>query len=94
MRRVNNKNAKLLKIIEPEETGTSIPIDPDLMVSVREKSDGGFKADLNEYPIQTRDEGEFAGKALYLNNSFDWEFGHDSFGLLVIVPLRKVIDNG
>jgi len=85
----NNKNAKLLKIVEPAEASTSIEVDPDNLVRVREKSDGGFKADSNKYPIQTRDEGEFAGKAFYLNNTFDWEFGYDSFGLLIIVPLKK-----
>jgi hypothetical protein len=91
MRTVNNKNAKLLKILEPEDVGTSISIDADKIVKVRNTPDGGFSAGMVSEPIQTRDEGEFAGKAFYLNNTFDWEFGHDSFGLLVIVPLKKGI---
>jgi hypothetical protein len=85
----NNKNAKTLKIIEQEDEGSCIRINPDNMVNVRNSVDGGIRAGLVSEPIQTRDEGEFSGKAFYLNNTFDWEFGYDSFGLLVVVPLKK-----
>ena len=85
---MNNKNAKMLKIIEPADDDKTINVDPDKMVRVREH-ENGFKADSVTAPIQTRDEGEFQGKAFYLSNTFDWEFGYDSFGLLVIVPLKK-----
>jgi hypothetical protein len=89
------KNAKLLKIIEPEHKDSTIKVHPDNMMKVRENTSYGFKVDTVENPIQTRDEGEFAGKAFYLNNTFDWEFGYDSFGLIVLVPLKKgVADHG
>jgi hypothetical protein len=91
----SNKNAKMLKIIEPEDEGNCIRINPDNMVNVRNSPDGGIRAGAVTNPIQTRDEGEFAGKAFYLNNTFDWEFGHDSFGLLVVIPLKKgIADHG
>jgi len=83
-----NKNARRLEIIDPEVTHNSINIDNGRMVQVKD-SGAGFKADGVIAPIQKRDEGEFAGKAFYLNNTFDWEFGYDSFGLLIIVPLKR-----
>ena len=84
-----NKNAKNLKIVEPSAAAKSITIDPNLMMNVKDSDDDGFLVNNVSCPIQTRDEGEFHGKAFYLNNTFDWEFGYDSFGLLVIVPLKK-----
>lgn len=87
----SNKNAKKLVIVDKQSID-SIDIDPDKLVVVRDSGDG-FNADRVIAPIQTRDEGEFAGKAFYLNNTFDWEFGFDSFGLLIIIPLKKVEPN-
>jgi hypothetical protein len=88
-----NKNAKKLKIIDPEESD-AITIDPDLMMKVRQVNDEFFVNNITN-PIQKRDEGEFAGKAFYLNCRFDWEFGYDSFGLIVLVPLKKKdVDHG
>ena len=84
-----NKNAKDLMIVEPDAAAKSIDVDPDRLRRVKDAGDG-FSVDGNFVPIQRRDEGEFADKAFYLNNTFDWEFGYDSFGLLVLVPLKKM----
>jgi hypothetical protein len=90
-----NKNVKKLKFIEKDESQI-IAIDPDRTMKVSYDHDGvGLLVEHNSCPIQTRDEGEFMGKAFYLNNTFDWEFGYDSFGLIVLVPLKKKdVDHG
>jgi hypothetical protein len=39
--------------------------------------------------ITDRFEGDFAGKAFYLSELYDWEFGVDNKGTLILVPLQK-----
>ena len=80
---------KKLRIIDPSSVDTSIDVEEDKMMCVREGDDGEMMAGACLNPLEIRAEGEFAGKAFYLNNTFDWEFGVDSFGLLVVVPLKK-----
>jgi len=39
--------------------------------------------------IQRRVNGQFIGKAFWLNSSFDWELGLDDEGEIVLVPIEK-----
>lgn len=41
--------------------------------------------------IQSRACGEFADKALYLSDKYDWKMGVDSLGAVVLVPVKKEV---
>lgn len=62
------------------------------LVSVtREGGDKGSVALVNggTYRIATRSEGDFAGKAFFLSDEFDWVLGIDSEDSLVLIPVKK-----
>ena len=39
--------------------------------------------------VHVRTEGDFKGKAIRLNSDFGWEWGLDSDGALMIVPIKE-----
>ena len=78
-----------VKIYQPDPSPTT-NINEDRLTFVNRSEGGGFKVSGYLLPIQIRDEGEFSGKAFYLDERFDWELGTDLTGKLILIPLKPV----
>jgi len=65
----------VIKEVDPESE--VIEIDRDRLV------------DCKTMQLEVRAQGEFKGKAYYLDTLYDWEIGYDSDGAQILVRLKK-----
>jgi len=70
----------------------TVPIDPSQMLTksqfqleILSKQAEGELGDA----LTTRTDGEFKGRAVYLDNEYDWVIGEDSEECICLIPLRK-----
>ena len=73
---------KRLKIVERKTEDEVIEIDPKRLMD-----------DVKMEFIQIRWWDEFERKGYFLPEIFDWEIGRDSRGYLVLLPLKKVLND-
>jgi hypothetical protein len=71
------------------KTDPSTIVSPDVLVKVPNFE--RVAAENDRELISTRISGNFANKAFYLGQTFDWRLGLDSTGTLVLVPTNPVV---
>ena len=83
MKKLVIKKKEVGKVEETEE------IPEERLVAVEIDEEGAFRLDGESRSLERRNTGEFAGKAIYLSSSFNYELGKDSEGSVCLVPLKK-----
>ena len=84
------------KTVDPIESTIRIPEADLLDIVLVDKEhynpiggNAGVKIGNKINTIQVRAQGEFNGKGLYLQDSYNWVITRDLFGQLVLVPYKK-----
>lgn len=67
--------------------GSELPISKTCPLLIVENT--GITDSAGAPVAQVRSSGNFEGRAVWLNNKFDWEIKKDSVGSLVAVPYLK-----
>lgn len=75
------------KLVPDNKESETLVIDPARMVSVEIED---ARVDNKGYALAARDGGPFGGKAIYLDEGFEWVIGLDDEDCICLVPLRLI----
>ena len=72
--------------IKPEHTNKYIEVEEKDLIEIKVRDDG--KIYIGGYYLQIRNGEEFAGRAIYLPQCYDYALGEDKSGNKILVPTK------